>query len=157
MLVRRFQEKDIDEIITLFYETVHTINKLDYTQEQLDAWASRAEVKSKTENWLRALTSNISYVVEIEDRIVGFSDLNQQGYLDRLFVHKDYQGRGIASALVNTLEYEAKQLGLVEMVTDASITARPFFEGKGYRVIQSQIVERNGTQLMNYRMSKAMS
>ncbi|GED58869.1 hypothetical protein BFO01nite_30010 [Brevibacillus formosus] len=40
MLLRRFHETDIDQIITLFYEAVHTINKQDYTQEQVNAWAS---------------------------------------------------------------------------------------------------------------------
>lgn len=157
LLIRKYHESDIDQIINLFYETVHSINKRDYTQEQLNAWAKRGEEKQKREIWIESLRKNICYIAEIGTQIVGFSDMNLQGYLDRLFVHKDYQGQGIASALVSTLESEAKKLHLLEMQTDASITAKPFFEGKGYIVIKSQIVERNGTQLMNYKMSKFLS
>ncbi|MBH0330250.1 acetyltransferase [Brevibacillus brevis] len=156
MLLRRFHETDINQIITLFYETVHTINKQDYTQEQVNAWASLADLKQRKEVWLKALTSNISYVAEMNGYIVGFSDMSVQGYLDRLFVHKEHQGQGIASALVDTLESEAKKLGLIEIETDSSITARPFFERKGYIVVKSQIVERNSTKLMNFRMKKIL-
>ncbi|MFA4133263.1 MULTISPECIES: GNAT family N-acetyltransferase [unclassified Brevibacillus] len=156
MLLRRFHETDIDQIITLFYETVHTINKQDYTQEQVNAWASLADLKQRKEVWLKALTSNISYVAEMNGYIMGFSDMSVQGYLDRLFVHKEHQGQGIASALVDTLESKAKKLGLIEIETDSSITARPFFERKGYIVVKSQIVERNSTKLMNFRMKKSL-
>ncbi|WJQ79246.1 GNAT family N-acetyltransferase [Brevibacillus brevis] len=156
MLLRRFHETDIDQIITLFYETVHTINKQDYTQEQVNAWASLADLTQRKGVWLKALTSNISYVAEMNGYIVGFSDMSLQGYLDRLFVHKEHQGQGIASALVDTLESEAKKLGLIEIETDSSITARPFFERKGYIVVKSQIVERNSTKLMNFRMKKSL-
>ncbi|MFE5318381.1 GNAT family N-acetyltransferase [Paenibacillus sp. NPDC056579] len=156
MLLRRFHETDIDQIITLFYETVHTINKQDYTQEQVNAWASPADMKQRKEVWLKALTTNISYVAEMNGYIAGFSDMSPQGYLDRLFVHKEHQGQGIASALVDTLEYEGKKLGLIDIETDSSITARPFFERKGYILVKSQIVERNNTQLMNFRMKKSL-
>ncbi|NQF16434.1 GNAT family N-acetyltransferase [Brevibacillus sp. HB1.3] len=156
MLLRRFHETDIDQIIPLFYETVHTINKQDYTLEQVNAWASLADLTQRKEVWLKALTSNISYVAEMNGYIVGFSDMSLQGYLDRLFVHKERQGQGIASALVDTLESEAKKLGLIEIETDSSITARPFFERKGYIVVKSQIVERKSTKLMNFRMKKSL-
>ena len=157
LLIRRYHEADIDPIVTLFYETVHTVNKKDYSEEQLHAWASREEEKQKRESWMKSLRENIAFVAEIDGQIVGFSDMNRQGYLDRLFVHKDYQGQGIASALVSRLESEAIKLRILEMDTDASITAKPFFEAKGYRAIRSQIVERNGTQLMNYRMKKRLN
>lgn len=38
--------------------------------------------------------------------------------------------------------------------THASITARPFFEKRGYRVVRAQQVERQGLYLTNYVMEK---
>lgn len=32
---------------------------------------------------------------------VGFADMDADGYLDRLYVHKGYQGRGVAAAQAN--------------------------------------------------------
>lgn len=80
--------------------------------------------------------------------------MTAEGHLDRLYVHKDYQGQGVASALVNKFELKAKEQGLYEMDTEASITAKPFFERLGYQVIAKQSVERKGVLLVNYRMSK---
>ncbi len=36
---------------------------------------------------------------------------------------------------MNKLEAEARKIGLTKMETEASITAKPFFERHGYQVI----------------------
>ena len=101
-------------------------------------------------------------VAEEEGKIIGFGDMDRSGYLDRLYVHKDFQGRGIASAICDTLESvveenqkEAGDTAKNCFITHASITARPFFEKRGYRVIREQLVERRGEKLKNFVMEKA--
>ena len=76
---------------------------------------------------------------------------NTAGYLDRLYVHKDYQKKGIASALCDRLE---ENCAAAYFTTHASITARPFFEKRGYRVMKEQQVVRKGVKLTNYVMKK---
>lgn len=41
-----------------------------------------------------------------------------------------------------------------KIITHASITARPFFEKRGYRVVKEQQVNRQGILLINYVMEK---
>lgn len=82
--------------------------------------------------------------------IIGFGNISETGYLDRLYVHKDHQGEGVAAAICDRLE-EAVQ---GEIITHASITARPFFEKRGYRVIKKQQVKRRGILLENFVMEK---
>ncbi|NEW06389.1 GNAT family N-acetyltransferase [Paenibacillus sp. SYP-B3998] len=156
MEIRKFRDTDISQIISLFYETVYTINKKDYSPEQLDAWAPKDELELKLKTWKQLMKLNITYVAEINGKIVGFSDMTHEGHLDRLYIHKDFQRQGIASTLLNILESEARRLGLVEMETEASITARPFFERQRYRITQSQTVERRGIELVNFKMSKQL-
>ena len=72
-------------------------------------------------------------------------------YLDRLYVHKDYQHRGVATAICDALEQNNKA---TELTTHASITARPFFEKRGYTVVREQQVERRGELLTNFVMRK---
>lgn len=76
------------------------------------------------------------------------------GYLDRLYVHKDYQGIGIATALCEELEASVES---ATVTTHASITARPFFEDRGYVVKKEQQVERQGILLTNYVMETQIS
>ncbi|WP_141431086.1 GNAT family N-acetyltransferase [Bacillus sp. 03113] len=154
MEIIKFKDSDIKDTVSLFYETVHSVNAQDYSQAQLDAWAPKEEKDTKIQTWKDSLNQNITYVAKINDKVVGFSDLTFGGHLDRLYVHKDYQGKGIASALVDMLESEAKNLKLLEIDTEASITAKPFFESRGYKVVCSQTVERMGTKLTNYQMVK---
>lgn len=156
MEIRAYQESDISQLISLFYETVHAVNKQDYSQEQLDAWAPKEEKSLKLNTWSTSLRQNITYVAELNGYIVGFSDMTMEGHLDRLYIHKDFQGQGVASALVNKLELKARELDLHEMDTEASITARPFFERLGYELVAAQSVERKGVLLMNYRMRKKL-
>ena len=83
--------------------------------------------------------------------IIGFGDIDQSGYLDRLFVDKDHQGRGVATALCDALEAAVRA---EHYTTHASITARPFFEKRGYHVVRQQRVERQGVSLTNFVMEK---
>ncbi len=156
MRIRVFQSADINQMVSLFYETVHAVNARDYTKEQLNAWAPKDEMDAKLINWKDSFVRNITYIAETNDEIVGFSDMTRNGYLDRLFVHKNFQGRGIATELINKLETEARKIGLTKMETEASITAKPFFERRGYQVIEPQTVERKDITLVNFKMSKRL-
>jgi len=147
MILRTYRPEDGPEMAVLFHETVHSVNAGDYTREQLDAWASG---KMDLEAWNRSFLEHDSLVAVEGQTIVGFGDMDSTGYLDRLFVHKDYQRQGIASALCDALEQKVSGT----LTTHASITARPFFEQRGYRVLLEQMVERNGIFLQNFVMQK---
>lgn len=147
MIIRKYQSADCKELTELFYHTVHTVNAIDYTKEQLDVWAAG---QINLEKWNQSLQEHFSIVAVDDGIIVGFGDIDKTGYLDRLFVHSDYQGKGIATAICNQLEV-AVQGGIV---THASITARPFFESRGYKVIKEQQVVRQGISLTNFIMEK---
>lgn len=147
MIIREYQSADCKELTELFYNTVHTVNAKDYTKEQLDVWAT-GQVSMK--KWNQSLQEHFSIVVVDDDVIVGFGDIDETGYLDRLFVHSDYQGKGIATAICNQLEAAVQG----NIVTHASITARPFFENRGYIVIKEQQVVRQGISLTNFIMKK---
>lgn len=153
--LRLYESSDCKELSELFYNTVHTINRKDYTLEQLDAWADgHVDLAA----WDASFLAHHTVVAEEDGRLVGFGDMDQNGYLDRLYVHKDYQGRGIAKALCDCLENRGREVQKAGgcFTTHASITARPFFERRGYRVVKEQQVERRGQKLTNYVMEKLL-
>ena len=146
--IRKYKSSDCQEIAELFYNTVHSINKKDYTQEQLDVWATK---NIDIEKWDTSFLKNYTVVAESNGIIVGFGDIAEDGYLDRLYVHKDFQRMGIATMICDKLENKVKGKPLY---THASITAKPFFIKRGYKVIKQQLVEREGILLENYVMEK---
>ncbi len=121
MEIRKYLESDCKILSELFYNTVHTVNAKDYTKEQLDVWAT-GEVD--LEKWNQSLKEHYSVVAVEGEVIVGFGDIDSTGYLDRLFVHADYQRKGIATAICNQLEQAVQG----NIVTHASITAGPFLK-----------------------------
>lgn len=147
MIIRKYQASDCKELADLFYNTVHIVNAKDYTKEQLNVWATK---QVDLEKWNKSLQEHFSVVALDNETIVGFGDIDKTGYLDRLFVHANYQKKGIATALCNQLEQAVQG----DITTHASITAKPFFEKRGYKLVKEQQIERQGIFLTNYVMIK---
>lgn len=149
--LRLYEPGDLDALLKLFKETVHTVNAKDYTRLQLNAWAPEV---ADTERWQRTLSDNYTVVAEQGGAIIGFADIESNGYFNRLYVHKDFQGVGVARLLANALEDHASEQGLKNIMVTSSITARPFFEGRGYTVIDEVSSESDGQVLANFLMEK---
>lgn len=147
MTLREYRPADCKEITELFYHTVHTVNAKDYTREQLHVWATG---QVDLDKWNQSLQEHYTIVAVEKDVLVGFGDIDSTGYLDRLFVHADHQRKGIAAAICDRLEQAVPGT----ITTHASITAKPFFEKRGYKVVKEQQVERQGIALTNFVMEK---
>jgi putative acetyltransferase len=147
--LRNYQSTDCKEIMALFYHTVHTVNAKDYRPDQLDAWAPQ-QMDDKA--WDTSLKEHFTIVAVQEGIITGFGDIRADGYLDRLYVHAAFQGRGIGSAICDRLEEACTG----KITTAASLTARSFFAGRGYQLVRAQEVERKGVKLKNFLMVKQM-
>ena len=148
MQLREYQTSDCKQLAELFYQTVHSVNAKDYTKEQLDVWATGTVDLGE---WNSSFLKHKTLVAVEDDKIVGFGDMDNTGYLDRLYVHKDYQRKGIASAICDALESSSTEKAFI---THASITAKPFFQYRGYHVVKEQEVIRQGIALTNYVMKK---
>lgn len=150
MQIRTYQSSDCKQMAQLFYDTVHGINAKDYTKEQLNVWAiPTVDITS----WDRLFLKHDTIIAEKNSIIIGFGDIDIH-YIDHLYIHRDYQNMGTATAILHRLEQYAYQNAQTKVTTHASITARPFFEKRGYCVIKEQRVERNGIFLTNFIMEK---
>ncbi len=141
----------LDEMLRLFYNTVHTVNAKDYSREQLENWAPRAIDKKK---WEDRLTNNVCFVTICDKQIVGFGELSEEGGIDTMYVHKNHQGKRIASRILKELTDYAHNHSFKTLTTEASITARPFFERHGFKVIKTQTNHYNNIVFVNYKMKK---
>lgn len=139
--------KQIGQII---YDTVRSINRKDYSQQQVEAWAPDPFIFSTYEE-------SFAYVAELRGLIVGFGNLTSSGYLHRFYVHKDFQGQRIGSLLLKFLEDKAQSLGLKKITTEASITAKPFFLAKGWFVEEQKTKIWRDVSFINYKMCKKIS
>ncbi|RCH54432.1 GNAT family N-acetyltransferase [Mucilaginibacter hurinus] len=151
--IRRAAINDIDQIRRLFYDTVTTVNRQDYNAEQIEAWASG---RDNIERWHNRVNQQFLYLVNVGNALAGFASLTPSGYIDVMFVSINHQRLGVAKYLMAAIESKAGELGLKKIISDVSITARPFFEKQGFVVTAEQAVEVKGVVLTNFKMEKAL-
>lgn len=151
--LRPYEPTDAANLVSLFRASVRTLTAEDYTSAQRRAWAPDAIDEEK---FAKRCANKETWVAEIQQRIAGFSDLEPDGHIDMLFVHPDFRRQGVARALLQHLEIKAQTLGLRRLYTEASITARPTFETRGFRVIVPQLVTVRGESMTNFRMEKRL-
>lgn len=149
-----FELRYLDGVLQLFHDTVHAINAQDYSVEQINAWAPE---NIDRDRWVKRLTSTIAIIAKEGDNVVGFGDATVDGSIEHLYTHKDYQGYGIGSAMLHQLENLLRAQGVGQVNTEASITAKPFFERQGYQVVKSQdMLHRSGVTFRNFVMIKQL-
>lgn len=152
VILSEYKPGEAGALVRLFYQTVHSVCLGDYTQEQVDAWA---DGKADPAQWDKSFLQHQTLVARVGGEIAGFADLDGD-YLDRLYVHRDYQRQGVGAALTQALEQRAGEKGCGRITAHVSITARPFFEKRGWVTLQEQQVERSGVKLTNFVMEKAL-
>lgn len=168
IIIRNYQPKDANSLWQLKFNTIRTINQSDYLPEQTQAWAPdeydaqawqlRADEMQPFVAWLlddaADNKTNSQIVNDDQGTIVGFADLQGDGYIDHFFCHADYQGHGIGKALMQHIFTQAKSQDITRLYSHVSITARPFFERFGFNVIKEQQVAVRGQILTNFVMER---
>ncbi len=122
--LRPYTPSDLHDVLSLFYETVHTVNIRDYTQAEVNAWAPSCPDRRA---WQNRLCRQDTLLVETNNHLTAFANWNRIDHLDCLYVHKNWQRCGMATILLNEIERRAKECFSPHLYTEASITASPFF------------------------------
>lgn len=149
--IREFRDGDEAALHKIFYSAVHEIASADYTSEQLHAWAP---ADMDLEAWHSRVRKNKPFVAVKDGGIVGFANLQEDGYIDQFFVSGHYPRRGIGGALMKHIVQLAVEKGLSQLTSDVSRTAEPFFHHFGFDVVERRLPVRRGVALPNAFMRK---
>ena len=146
MEIRDYKQTDLRALLRIFHEAVHVSCAKDYSPEQRAAWAP--ETLNEAAWAKRFAESQTRVAVNAQDEVLGFANLEGSHYLDCLYVSPKAQGQGVGSALCAAME--ALAVGDIEI--RVSLTARPFFERRGYRVLREVHPIRAGIALPAFEM-----
>ena len=151
--IRPYTAADAAAVTDVFRSAVRGIASRDYTASQVRAWAPD---DIDVAQFGRRCETRSTWVVEAQGRVAGFSDLESDGHIDMLYVHPDFERRGVARALLGHIEATARANGLRRLYAEASMTARPVFEAMGFRILARQTVTLRGESMTNFRMEKRL-
>lgn len=149
--IRRYQPGEEPALFEVYYSAIHLIAVRDYTLEQVQAWAPR---ELDSELWANRIRGINPFVAELKGELVGYADLQQNGYIDYFFVSGKHGRRGIGSLLMRRLLDEAGLIGASELTTDASRTAQPFFARFGFTIAEQRYPKCRGVVIPNALMRR---
>ena len=134
MTIRRFAEQDAAAVSELIIHTIRISNVRDYPADMMEELA-RTETP---EHVLQRASWTHFYVAEESGKTIGCGAIGpywgkeDESSLFTIFVHPDYQGKGIGRAIVETLEQDEFALRARRIEIPASITGLPFYQKMGY-------------------------
>ena len=134
MIIRRFITEDAQAVSDMIALTLRTTNSKDYTQEELDDVIKRLQPG----DIIGRASGQHFYVVEEDGRIIGsgaigsYWGIEGESSLFTIFVHPEFQGRGVGRRIIETLENDEYFLNSRRVEIPASITATPFYLKLGY-------------------------
>lgn len=151
MKIRRYNFEDAEAHAEVHRQSVREIASADYSNEIIDAWASKEPEDSPLDE------EKVRFVAEEDGEIVGFSDYNKEtSELSGLYIKPNYTGRGIGEKLLHKAEEDAKQNGLEQLWCRSTITAKDFYQKHGYKLIEETTHEIQDLEMKVYKMEKEL-
>ncbi len=150
--IRKYKESDAPALWASFYHTIRNVNIRDYSKAQVEAWAPD---EFDSEIWQQKMDSILPFIAEIEGEIVGYADLQESGLIEHFFCHDKYQRKGIGRSMMEHVIKIGQLKGIFRLYSEVSITARPFYEKFGFKVVKEKIVAVHGQKLCNFVMENS--
>lgn len=125
-----------------------------YSPEVIDTLCAAAPPASMPE----LIRTGGTVVAEAQGRMLGYAALDiGKGEVDAVFVDPGQQGRGIARALLATLEAIAAQRGIGRLCLSSSLNAVPFYERAGFLAVRDEVYpHRSGIGIPSVFMEKQL-
>ena len=134
MVIRRFENADAQRTFEMIAHTLRTVNIKDYSPQYIEDTVAQLMPDVLTE---RRANSHMYVICDGEKiiacgAIAGFWGSETESILLTIFVHPDYQGKGVGRKLIETLERDEYFLRADRIEIPASITAVGFYQKMGY-------------------------
>ena len=146
--IRRAGQGDADAISRLIRLTVRQSNGADYPADVIE----RVVAGFDRQNVARLISQRQVFVAQVGSALLGTASL-EGDVVRSVFVQPDAQGSGLGRALMDKLEWVARDEGISRLRVPASLTARGFYESLGYQVVRTISLGNETTLVMERAIS----
>ena len=151
--IKPYSSPYASKICDLFHSSIHAIDTDIYSKAQQEAWCSTPPDYLK---WSERLDNTQPWMAFRGSSLAGFVELGDDGYIDCLYVHPNFQKSGVARKLYDHVLKLAQQNKLPQLSVDASKVAVPIFKVWGFKIKRVNKITRKGQVLTNYHMYKTL-
>lgn len=153
-LIRQFREEDAPALWQVYVSSIHGLASADYSPEQISAWAPDDFDPKRWADRVRELSP---FIAERSGHVIGYGDVQEDGYIDHFFVAAEAARQGVGSLLMGAIHDRAAAMSIGALSAQVSLTARPFFAKWGFHVERPQTLTVRGVTLDNFSMRKLLS
>jgi putative acetyltransferase len=152
-VIRPYLAEDRAATKLVFFRAVREGTAAIYTETQRAAWAPSPDPDLTIPD---KLLDQWAWVAEADGRITGFMSLCHDGLLDMAFVLPEVMGKGVATALYQSLIAKARSEALPRLTVDASPYSHGFLRKHGWQVDWEGDRIYDGIGYFGYRMSLSL-
>ncbi|MGA7803480.1 GNAT family N-acetyltransferase [Bradyrhizobium sp.] len=130
IVIRRAMAADAKAVHQIVLAALRKTNAKDYPPSVIDRLVLTLpdKVASNLETWC-------AFVAIVDGGVVGTGSLDGQT-VSSVYVHPDYQRRGIATRLMDAVEHAANAQSRGTLRVQSSVTAKPFYAKRGFRIVR---------------------
>ncbi len=132
LYIRKAKIEDATELAKIRRGVIRSYAKNAYSPEVIKLWSGSTTVahyRKVHPDWAR-------YTALEDAKIVGYGNVSKEGRIGGVYVHKDFVGRGVSTALMQKLEARARKWGVRNLDCIASKNAKPFYEKLGFKILK---------------------
>jgi putative acetyltransferase len=144
VIIENYNVKIAAELWQVYFTSIRMVCIKDYSEEQVQAWASES---FELDLFKEKMDQINPFVAILNDKIIGYADLQADGLIDHFFVHGNYQGKGAGTALMKNILKEG--CNKPKLYSYVSHTAKSFFIKHGFLVEKVRQEEVRGCKIEN--------
>ena len=151
MNLRQITTKDQLELKKVYFDSIQSLNKKIYSQEQKTAWSSQAW---NNINFDKTINEGKGWVLSKQGMIIAFATRYPDNRISLFYCRGKYQRNGYGTKLLHKLEDEARKEGLNYLLTEASLISYKLFLKNEWEIVRKEKVIINNIFFERYKMMK---
>ena len=147
--IEKYNVEMVPELWDVYFTSIRMACSKDYTKEQIEAWAPESfdlNIFTKTMDKLNP------FVAMSSGKVIGYTDLQNDGLIDHFFVHGEFQRKGAGTKLMEAILNKGKSYP--KLFSNVSHTAKPLYLKYGFSVAKVKNEEIRGVYIENNLMVK---
>lgn len=133
MNIRHYTKGEEHKLFEIFYSSIHINAKNYYTKEQLEAWAPN---NYNLNEWKIKIEKINPIVILDNNKIIGYADLQENGFIDHFFIRGGYNNKGYGASLLKYIITTAKEKTIRTSESNVSLSAQKLFLKFEFLVIE---------------------
>ena len=153
MKLKQISKKDQLKLKEVYFDSICSIDENIYSKEHKFAWARQAWENSEVE---KSLLKGKGLKLICDKKIIGFATRYPENRLSLFYVRGNFQGKGLGTLILDSIEKDAFKSGINKLNTEASLISYKLLLNRKWEMHYKEKININGLIFERYKMFKIL-